>query len=179
MLCRVFLLSACDFLLRFDWQIRLIAFISKHNALMFFLSEREHYIQLNIYIIYSEAKTSSLTWYCHLHEFLPFLIVHNYPGSQILQQAWPFIGQYLEKLLLETIAPSIRAASAHLRTLSFTKVDLGDRVYKSISDKRLSYLHTFLIFEFDSQFLFITAISWKCRPLTKKFKEMFILYFIF
>uniref|UniRef100_A0A673MKE1 Extended synaptotagmin-1-like n=1 Tax=Sinocyclocheilus rhinocerous TaxID=307959 RepID=A0A673MKE1_9TELE len=48
--------------------------------------------------------------------------------NKILQQAWPFIGQYLEKLLVETIAPSIRAASAHLQTLSFTKVDLGDRV---------------------------------------------------
>uniref|UniRef100_A0A673MIM7 Extended synaptotagmin-1-like n=1 Tax=Sinocyclocheilus rhinocerous TaxID=307959 RepID=A0A673MIM7_9TELE len=44
--------------------------------------------------------------------------------NKILQQAWPFIGQYLEKLLVETIAPSIRAASAHLQTLSFTKVDL-------------------------------------------------------
>jgi len=47
---------------------------------------------------------------------------------------------------VETIAPSIRAASAHLQTLSFTKVDLGDRVYKSVSDK--SYLHAFLIFTF-------------------------------
>uniref|UniRef100_A0A673MCN9 Extended synaptotagmin-1-like n=1 Tax=Sinocyclocheilus rhinocerous TaxID=307959 RepID=A0A673MCN9_9TELE len=63
--------------------------------------------------------------------------------NKILQQAWPFIGQYLEKLLVETIAPSIRAASAHLQTLSFTKVDLGDRVYKSISDKRLPIFKTF------------------------------------
>ncbi|KAI7794157.1 putative extended synaptotagmin-1, partial [Triplophysa rosa] len=50
--------------------------------------------------------------------------------NKILQQAWPFIGQYLEKLLVETIAPSIRSASAHLQTLSFTKVDLGDRAMK-------------------------------------------------
>lgn len=55
--------------------------------------------------------------------------------NKILQQAWPFIGQYLEKLLLETIAPSIRAASAHLRTLSFTKVDLGDRAMKVVGVK--------------------------------------------
>lgn len=47
---------------------------------------------------------------------------------QILQQAWPFIGQYLEKLLVETIAPSIRASSIHLQTLSFTKVNIGDKV---------------------------------------------------
>lgn len=45
-----------------------------------------------------------------------------------MQQAWPFIGQYLEKLLVETIAPSIRASSIHLQTLSFTKVDIGDKV---------------------------------------------------
>lgn len=47
---------------------------------------------------------------------------------QIIQQAWPFIGQYLEKLLVETIAPAIRASSIHLQTLSFTKVDIGDKV---------------------------------------------------
>ena len=46
----------------------------------------------------------------------------------MLQQVWPFVGQYLEKLLVETIAPSIRASSTHLQTLSFTKVDMGDKV---------------------------------------------------
>uniref|UniRef100_A0A8C1Q430 Extended synaptotagmin-like protein 1a n=1 Tax=Cyprinus carpio TaxID=7962 RepID=A0A8C1Q430_CYPCA len=55
--------------------------------------------------------------------------------NKILQQAWPFIGQYLEKLLVETIAPSIRTASAHLQTLSFTKVDLGDRAMKVVGVK--------------------------------------------
>ena len=49
---------------------------------------------------------------------------------QILQQAWPFVGQYLEKLLVETIAPAIRASSIHLQTLSFTKVNIGDKVDK-------------------------------------------------
>lgn len=55
--------------------------------------------------------------------------------NKILQQAWPFIGQYLEKLLVETIAPSIRAASAHLQTLTFTKVDLGDKPLKVVGVK--------------------------------------------
>lgn len=50
-------------------------------------------------------------------------------ATQILQQAWPFVGQYLEKLLVETIAPSIRASSIHLQTLSFTKVNIGEKVY--------------------------------------------------
>lgn len=49
---------------------------------------------------------------------------------QILQQTWPFVGQYLEKLLVETIAPAIRASSIHLQTLSFTKVNIGDKVSK-------------------------------------------------
>lgn len=50
--------------------------------------------------------------------------------NKILQQAWPFVGQYLEKLLVETIAPAIRASSIHLQTLSFTKVNLGDKALK-------------------------------------------------
>uniref|UniRef100_A0A671Y6J9 Extended synaptotagmin 1 n=1 Tax=Sparus aurata TaxID=8175 RepID=A0A671Y6J9_SPAAU len=48
--------------------------------------------------------------------------------NKVLQQVWPFVGQYLEKLLVETIAPSIRASSNHLQTLSFTKVDMGTKV---------------------------------------------------
>uniref|UniRef100_A0A8D3CGQ4 Extended synaptotagmin-like protein 1a n=1 Tax=Scophthalmus maximus TaxID=52904 RepID=A0A8D3CGQ4_SCOMX len=50
--------------------------------------------------------------------------------NKILQQAWPFVGQYLEKLLVETIAPAIRASSLHLQTLSFTKVNIGEKALK-------------------------------------------------
>uniref|UniRef100_A0A3P8URB6 Extended synaptotagmin-1 n=1 Tax=Cynoglossus semilaevis TaxID=244447 RepID=A0A3P8URB6_CYNSE len=53
----------------------------------------------------------------------------------VLQQVWPFVGQYLEKLLVETIAPSIRSSSAHLQTLSFTKVDMGDKAMKVVGIK--------------------------------------------
>ncbi|KAM4740364.1 uncharacterized protein esyt1b [Anableps anableps] len=55
--------------------------------------------------------------------------------NKVLQQVWPFVGQYLEKLLIETIAPSIRASSAHLQTLSFTKVDMGDKAMKVVGIK--------------------------------------------
>ncbi|XP_053706519.1 extended synaptotagmin-1 isoform X2 [Synchiropus splendidus] len=55
--------------------------------------------------------------------------------NKILQQAWPFLGQYLEKLLLETVAPSIRASSIHLQTLSFTKVNLGEKALKIVGVK--------------------------------------------
>uniref|UniRef100_A0A4W6FC36 Extended synaptotagmin-like protein 1b n=1 Tax=Lates calcarifer TaxID=8187 RepID=A0A4W6FC36_LATCA len=54
--------------------------------------------------------------------------------NKVLQQVWPFVGQYLEKLLVETIAPSIRASSTHLQTLSFTKVDMGDKVMIHTND---------------------------------------------
>ncbi|KAJ8265672.1 hypothetical protein COCON_G00147710 [Conger conger] len=55
--------------------------------------------------------------------------------NKILQQAWPFVGQYLEKLLLESVAPSIRASSPHLQTLSFTRVNLGDKAIKVVGVK--------------------------------------------
>ncbi|XP_049608875.1 extended synaptotagmin-1 [Syngnathus scovelli] len=55
--------------------------------------------------------------------------------NKMLQQAWPFIGHFVEKLLLETIAPTIRASSIHLQTLSFTKVNLGDKALKVVGVK--------------------------------------------
>ncbi|XP_051752534.1 extended synaptotagmin-1 isoform X2 [Ctenopharyngodon idella] len=55
--------------------------------------------------------------------------------NKVIQQAWPFIGQYLEKLLTETIAPSIRGSSTHLQTLSFTKIDFGGKPMKVVGVK--------------------------------------------
>ncbi|TNM89008.1 hypothetical protein fugu_005262 [Takifugu bimaculatus] len=55
--------------------------------------------------------------------------------NKVLQQVWPFVGQYLEKLLMETIAPSIRASSTHLQTFGFTKVDMGDKAMKVVGIK--------------------------------------------
>ncbi|XP_026188836.1 extended synaptotagmin-1 [Mastacembelus armatus] len=55
--------------------------------------------------------------------------------NKIIQQAWPFIGQYLEKLLVETIAPAIRMSSIHLQTLSFTKVNIGEKALKVVGVK--------------------------------------------
>uniref|UniRef100_G3N696 Extended synaptotagmin-like protein 1b n=1 Tax=Gasterosteus aculeatus aculeatus TaxID=481459 RepID=G3N696_GASAC len=55
--------------------------------------------------------------------------------NKVMHQVWPFVGQYLEKLLVETIAPSIRAQNAHLQTLSFTKVDMGDKAMKVVGIK--------------------------------------------
>ncbi|XP_041954126.1 extended synaptotagmin-1-like isoform X1 [Alosa sapidissima] len=76
--------------------------------------------------------------------------------NKIIQQAWPFIGQYLEKLLVETIAPSIRASNTYLQTFSFTKIDLGDKPMKVVGvkahtehDKRQVMLDLFISFAGD------------------------------
>nr|XP_015815114.2 extended synaptotagmin-1 [Nothobranchius furzeri] len=55
--------------------------------------------------------------------------------NKVLQQVWPFVGQYMERLLVETIAPSLRASSSHLQTLSFTKVNMGDKAMKVVGIK--------------------------------------------
>ncbi|XP_027002943.2 extended synaptotagmin-1 [Tachysurus fulvidraco] len=55
--------------------------------------------------------------------------------NKVIHQAWPFIGQYLEKLLTESIAPSIRSSSVHLQTLNFTKIDFGDKAMKVVGVK--------------------------------------------
>ncbi|XP_039548441.1 extended synaptotagmin-1-like [Pimephales promelas] len=55
--------------------------------------------------------------------------------NKVIHQAWPYIGQYLEKLLTETIASSIRGSSTHLQTLSFTKIDFGGKPMKVVGVK--------------------------------------------
>ncbi|XP_071275757.1 LOW QUALITY PROTEIN: extended synaptotagmin-1 [Agelaius tricolor] len=47
--------------------------------------------------------------------------------NKVLAQAWPFLGRYLEKLLQDSVAPAIRASSAHLQSFTFTRVDLGQK----------------------------------------------------
>ncbi|XP_056107903.1 extended synaptotagmin-3 [Rhinichthys klamathensis goyatoka] len=47
--------------------------------------------------------------------------------NKILQQAWPFFGMYMEKLLIENIQPAVRSSSSHLKTFTFTKVHMGQK----------------------------------------------------
>ncbi|GCC27058.1 hypothetical protein chiPu_0005479 [Chiloscyllium punctatum] len=44
-----------------------------------------------------------------------------------VKQLWPYICQFVEKLLKETIEPAVRGANSHLRTFNFTKVDMGNK----------------------------------------------------
>ncbi|XP_043929615.1 extended synaptotagmin-3-like [Protopterus annectens] len=50
--------------------------------------------------------------------------------NKILQQAWPFFGSYMDKLLKDTIEPSIRGYSMHLKTFTFTKIDFGEKCFR-------------------------------------------------
>uniref|UniRef100_A0A8C2X5Y5 Extended synaptotagmin 1 n=1 Tax=Cyclopterus lumpus TaxID=8103 RepID=A0A8C2X5Y5_CYCLU len=96
------------------------------RSAMQLLNSEEEYTSMRV----SKSKRGLPAW------------VRNFPDvekvewlNKVLQQVWPFVGQYLEKLLVETIAPSIRASSAHLQTLSFTKVDMGDKAMKVVGIK--------------------------------------------
>ncbi|XP_074514237.1 extended synaptotagmin-3 [Sebastes fasciatus] len=45
--------------------------------------------------------------------------------NKILQQAWPFFGMFMEKLLKENIQPAIRLSSPSLKTFTFSKIHFG------------------------------------------------------
>ncbi|XP_072432297.1 extended synaptotagmin-2-A isoform X2 [Chiloscyllium punctatum] len=47
--------------------------------------------------------------------------------NKTVKQLWPYICQFVEKLLKETIEPAVRGANSHLRTFNFTKVDMGNK----------------------------------------------------
>uniref|UniRef100_G3NCK4 Extended synaptotagmin-3 n=1 Tax=Gasterosteus aculeatus aculeatus TaxID=481459 RepID=G3NCK4_GASAC len=50
--------------------------------------------------------------------------------NKVLQQAWPFFGMYMEKLLKNNIQPTIRLSSPALKMFSFTKVHFGNTPLK-------------------------------------------------
>ncbi|KAK6308421.1 hypothetical protein J4Q44_G00216920 [Coregonus suidteri] len=92
-----------------------------------------------MYVLENERAYATARAFRSKQELPPWV---NFPDvekvewmNKILQQAWPFVGQYLEKLLVETIAPAIRASNTHLQTLSFTKVNLGEKAMKVVGVK--------------------------------------------
>uniref|UniRef100_A0A8C7DHS9 Extended synaptotagmin 1 n=1 Tax=Oncorhynchus kisutch TaxID=8019 RepID=A0A8C7DHS9_ONCKI len=92
-----------------------------------------------MYVLENERAYATARAFRSKRELPPWV---NFPDvekvewmNKILQQAWPFVGQYLEKLLVETIAPVIRASNTHLQTLSFTRVNLGDKALKVVGVK--------------------------------------------
>ncbi|KAI4897450.1 hypothetical protein NFI96_031539, partial [Prochilodus magdalenae] len=64
--------------------------------------------------------------------------------NKTVQQMWPYVCQFVEKVFRETIEPAVKGVSSHLSTFTFTKIDLGDKplrvngvkVYTENVDKR-------------------------------------------
>ncbi|XP_042078416.1 extended synaptotagmin-3 [Haplochromis burtoni] len=50
--------------------------------------------------------------------------------KKVLEQAWPFIGMYMEKLLREKIQSSIRSSNPALKAFTFTKIHFGYKPLK-------------------------------------------------
>lgn len=47
----------------------------------------------------------------------------------MLGQLWPFIGQYVQEMLVEVVEPSLRASlPSYLQSFKFETIDLGDIV---------------------------------------------------
>lgn len=63
-----------------------------------------------MYYVLTLLKALSLCFVCHV---------------QVLNQAWPFFGMYMEKFLKENIQPAVRLSSPALKTFSFTKIHFG------------------------------------------------------
>lgn len=106
----------------------------KHGRL-----EKEMRLKASMYLLDNEMEFTTQKLFRARRDLPPWV---SFPDvekvewlNKILQQAWPFVGQYLEKLLVETIAPAIRASSIHLQTLSFTKVNLGEKALKLVGVK--------------------------------------------
>lgn len=45
--------------------------------------------------------------------------------NKVLEQAWPFFGMFMEKLLKENIQPAVRLSSPALKMFTFTKIHFG------------------------------------------------------
>ncbi|XP_018616227.2 extended synaptotagmin-1 [Scleropages formosus] len=101
---------------------------------------KESRLQSAMYVQENEQDFATSTSVFRSKRELPAWV--NFPDvekvdwlNKILQQAWPFVGQYLEKLLVETIAPSIRGSNNHLQTFTFSKVNLGSKPLRVVGVK--------------------------------------------
>ncbi|XP_075037510.1 extended synaptotagmin-3, partial [Mixophyes fleayi] len=47
--------------------------------------------------------------------------------NKVVQQMWPYIGLYMEKLFQEKIEPLVRQSNGHLSAFTFTKVHFGEK----------------------------------------------------
>ncbi|XP_060021878.1 zinc finger CCCH domain-containing protein 10 isoform X2 [Lagenorhynchus albirostris] len=79
--------------------------------------EKERSLRVARQLLDDEERLTTKTLYMS-HRELP---------AWIVAQVWPFLGQYMEKLLAETVAPAVRGSNPHLQTFTFTRVELGEK----------------------------------------------------
>ncbi|XP_038138862.1 extended synaptotagmin-3 [Cyprinodon tularosa] len=59
--------------------------------------------------------------------------------NKVLEQAWPFVGMYIEKLLKDNIQQTVRMCNSALKMFTFTKIHLGHKAPKITGIR--SYTH--------------------------------------
>ncbi|XP_074082506.1 extended synaptotagmin-1 [Macrotis lagotis] len=101
--------------------------------------EKERSLRAARQLLDNEEKLTAETLYLS-HRELPAWV--SFPDvekvewlNKIVAQAWPFLGQYMEKLLAETVAPAVRASNNHLQTFTFTRVELGEKPLRILGVK--------------------------------------------
>ncbi|XP_068935291.1 extended synaptotagmin-1 [Petaurus breviceps papuanus] len=101
--------------------------------------EKERSLRAARQLLDNEERLTAQTLYLS-HRELPAWV--SFPDvekvewlNKIVAQAWPFLGQYMEKLLAETVAPAVRASNTHLQTFTFTRVELGEKPLRILGVK--------------------------------------------
>ncbi|XP_043824477.1 extended synaptotagmin-1 [Dromiciops gliroides] len=101
--------------------------------------EKERSLRAARQLLDNEEQLTAQTLYLS-HRELPAWV--SFPDvekvewlNKIVAQAWPFLGQYMEKLLAETVAPAVRASNTHLQTFTFTRVELGEKPLRILGVK--------------------------------------------
>uniref|UniRef100_A0A3Q2P2V1 Extended synaptotagmin-3 n=1 Tax=Fundulus heteroclitus TaxID=8078 RepID=A0A3Q2P2V1_FUNHE len=85
--------------------------------------------------ISSELKTSlQMASWVHFEEVEKVNWV-----NKVLEQAWPFVGMYIDKLLRENIQQTVRMSNAALKGFQFTKIHLGHKAPRIIGMR--AYTH--------------------------------------
>ncbi|ELV12039.1 Extended synaptotagmin-1 [Tupaia chinensis] len=101
--------------------------------------EKERSLRAARQLLDNEERLTAETLYMS-HRELPAWV--SFPDvekaewlNKIVAQVWPFLGQYMEKLLAETVAPAVRGSNPHLQTFTFTRVELGEKPLRIIGVK--------------------------------------------
>lgn len=101
--------------------------------------EKERSLRVARQLLDDEERLTAKTLYMS-HRELPAWV--SFPDvekaewlNKIVAQVWPFLGQYMEKLLAETVAPTVRGSNPHLQTFTFTRVELGEKPLRILGVK--------------------------------------------